>query len=237
MKFLLAAVLLLLTACAPLRDPWGLAVSRGLPGEALPPPDSLQADVGITPRASGLIPFSTRLYAKPNHAYRIDAFGFPPLIAASYLWTEGRWMWIRHDKKQVGEGTGNQLELEDSPLRLPDVHAVLGFLWGRALPGFLERDTLLAPGPAGEIRWIHQGETWEAHMDAATGLCREVRSAGLSIKYGLHERRGGRVIPGEAEIFADGVSIMVLRLRDLNESPKWRKNPFVLVPPPGYERP
>ena len=242
---ILAAMLLI--ACAPLKDPWGLAISRGLSGHSdphggdsiAPPaaPDSLQADVGITPRESGLFPFTTRVYAKPNHAYRIDAFGFPSLIAASYLWIDGRWIWVRHDKKQVMEGVGNEFEIEDSPLRLPDVHAVLGFLWGRPLPGFTERDSLLAPGPAGEVRWVYRGEIWEALIDPKTGLCREVRSASLSIKYGLYERRGGKVLPGQAEIFIEGTSVMVLRLRELNEAPSWRKNPFLLSPPAGYQPP
>ncbi len=239
---------MLLVACAPLKDPWGLAVRRGLTapsspygGETafLPPraPDSLQADVGISPREPGMLPFSARLYAKPNHAYRIDAFGFPSLIAASYLWIDGRWIWIRHDKKQVMQGVGNEFEMEDSPIRLPDVHAALGFLWGRALPGFTERDGLLAPGPAGEVRWVYRGETWEALIDPATGLTREVRSASLSMKYSHYERRGGRIVPGQAEIFMEGVSVMVLRLRELDQAPSWRKNPFLLSAPAGYSKP
>ena len=146
-------------------------------------------------------------------------------------------MWVRHDSKEVWEGTGNQIELEGSPLQLPDVHAVLGFLWGRPLPGFQGRDTLLAPGPAGEIRWVYHGEVWEANLDAITGLCREVRSESLAIKYGRYERRGGRLIPGEAEIFVDGASVLMMRVRELNDAPVWRKNPFLLVPPAGYERP
>ena len=225
-----------LVACAPvLKDPWGIAVSQGRDAEALSPPDSLQADVGVTPRERGLMPFSVRVYAKPRQAYRIDAFGFPSLIAASYLWIGGRWTWVLHDKRQVWEGVGNQVELEDSPLRLPDVHAVLGFLWGQPLPGFLQRDSLLAPGPAGEIRWSYQGEVWEARIDAATGLCREVRSPSVTLRYGLYERRGARVTPGEVEIFMDGASVLALRLRGLNEAPKWKKSPFQLLPPAVYE--
>ena len=240
---------LLLTACAPLKDPWGLAVSRGLTGDALQqppaPPDSLQADLGITPREPGLVPFTARLYAKPRRAYRMDAFGFPSLLAASYLWKEGRWMWVRHDSRQVWEGSGNQLELEGSPLQLPDVHAVLGFLWGRPLPGFIERDSLLAPGPAGEIRWSYHGEVWQARIDKASGLCREVHSASLSMKYAKYgryggrkgERHGKRVLPGEVEILVNGASVMVLSVRELKDDPFWKKNPFALLPPAGYEHP
>jgi hypothetical protein len=240
MRRLLVAALLL-TACAPLKDPWGLAVRRGITidGEVQPPnlPDSLQADLAITPREPGLVPFSVRLYARPNRAYRIDAFGFPSVIAASYLWLDGRWMWIRHDNKQVWEGVGNEFQVEDSPLRLPDVHAVLGFLWGRSLPGFIEKDSLLAPGPAGEVRWMYHGALWEARMDPATGLCREVRSASLRMTYRSHERRSGRVVPLETEVFIDGASVMVMRIRELKDAPVWRRNPFMLAAPAGYARP
>jgi hypothetical protein len=233
----LGGAVLFLFACAPLRDPWGLAVHRGLPNAQAPAePDSLQADVAVTPREAGLIPFSVRAYARPGRAYRIDVIGFPSWIVASYLWVDGRWTWVLHDKKQVRAGEGNQFELEDSPVRLPNVHAALGFLWGRMLPGFAQRDTLLAQGPEGETRWIHEGETWEARFDPSTGLCREVRSESLTLRYGSYRRQGTRVLPGEAEILVNGVSLLFLQVRDRTEAPKWKKNPFLLVPPASYER-
>lgn len=237
MRVALAGAALCLLACAPLKDPWGLAVRRGLTSVQAPAePDSLQADLAVTPREAGLVPFSVRAYAKPGRAYRIDVIGFPSWIVASYLWVDGRWTWVSHDKKQVRTGEGNQFELEDSPVRLPNVHAALGFLWGRMLPGFAERDTLLAPGPEGEIRWIHEGETWEARLDPATGLCREARSESLTLRYGAYRRQGGRILPAEAEILVDGASLLFLQVRDRTQAPKWKKNPFLLVPPSSYER-
>jgi hypothetical protein len=237
---MIAAAAFLGVSCAPLKDPWGLAVLEGRVPDAVAAPDSLQADLGIHPQEAGMLPFSARLYARPRHVYRLDAFGFPTAVVASYVWNEGRWMLVRHDKRQVWEGEGTQLRIEDLPLRLPDVHAVLGFLWGEPLPGFAARDSLSysgVPAPEGVVRWNFQGEAWEARFDPRTGLCREARSASLTLRYARYQRMGARVLPGAVEVLVDGVPIMNLRLRGLDEAPKWKKNPFALSPPAAYERP
>jgi hypothetical protein len=228
---------MLLVGCATGRDPWGLALRRGeAPGALSSVPDSLQADLAVTAREPGTPPFSVRIYAKPMVAYRLDVIGFPAVIAASYLWKDGRWMWIRHDRKQVREGVGDPLEIEGTSLRLPDVHAVLGFLWGRPLPGLIGSDSLLARGPQGEVRWRHRGEIWSAKLDKTTGLCREAGSPSLSIRYGNYRNHGGRWIPTETEVFLEGESVLLLHVREWKESPVWRKNPFTLTPPASYPR-
>jgi hypothetical protein len=243
-----ASVPLALVSCAPtIKDPWGLSLSRGETPARLQRPDSLQADLGITPRTPGAMPFSVRFYADLGdsgrfHAdsarrYRIDVFGFPSLIAASWLWKENAWILVRHDQRSIRRGTGAVLAQADMPLNLPDVHAVLGFLWGAPLPGFSGEDSLTLSQTGGVVRWTYRGEPWEARFDTTTGLCREVSSPSIILRYRQHRLRGGFVVPDEAEIFLDGKSLLTLRVREWAASPPWKKNPFELAVPMGYSTP
>jgi hypothetical protein len=229
-----------LSGCAAPRDPWGLEVSRGREPAPLSVPDSLQAELAVSPGEPGSLPFTARLYARPGKsgaparparpAYRLDAFGFSAAALASYRWRDGAWLLVRHDEKRFWEGRGNGLEVEGASLSLPDVHAVLGFLWGDLLPGFpggaFTADTL--------VRWTHQGEPWEAAFDPETGVCREARSPSLRIRYAMYKMRDGRALPEQAEIFVDGKPAAVLRLRGLVRNPDWKKDPFQLNIPPAY---
>jgi hypothetical protein len=211
-----------------------LSVSQGEVLVPRPVPQTIQADLSVLPRARGAVPFSARLYAEPLHSYRVDVFGFPSLLAASWLWQNDQWLLVRHDKREARTGSGATLAEEGLPLRLPNVHDALGFLWGAPLPGYPGRDSAMADG-GGVVRWTHEGEAWEARFDPVTGLCREARSPGLRLRYALHGPHGGMIIPGEAEIFSGGESLLLLRVRDWVASPPWKKDPFVLPVPEGYE--
>jgi hypothetical protein len=229
-----------LSGCAAPRDPWGLDVIRGRAPAPISPPDSLQAEIAVSPGEPGSPPFTARLYARPEKhgapvpparpAYRLDAFGFSAAPVASYRWRDGAWLLVRHDEKRFWEGRGNGLEVEGASLSLPDVHAVLGFVWGNLLPGFpgeaFAADTL--------VRWRYQGEPWEAAFDPVTGVCREARSPSLRIRYAIYKLRDGRALPEQAEIFVGGELAAVLRLRSLVRNPAWKKEPFQLNIPPAY---
>lgn len=235
----LLAALLLAACAAPVRDPWGLAVVRGQMPSKPPVPASLQADLGLQPQARGALPFSTRLYAEPGVRYRLDVFGFPSLLAASWLWQDETWLLVRHDKRQVLSGSGPLRAQADLPLELPDPHAALGFLWGNPLPGFPDSGAV-PPGftadSTGLVRWVYKDEPWEARIDPATGLCREVRSPRLTLRYAFHRKHAGLVVAEQAEIFSGGESLLVLKVRDWVASPPWKKDPFIMKVPEGYER-
>jgi hypothetical protein len=229
-------VSLWLAGCAPpLKDPWGLSVLRGEAPSPQPIPATFQADLGVQPRAPGSFPFSTRLYAEPSRRYRLDVQGFPSLIAASWLWDEGQWVLVRHDKREVRKGSGAGLEQDGVPLRLPDVHAVLGFLWGAPLPGFPGRDSAAGARRDGSVRWTHAGEPWEARFDPVTGVCREARSPSLALRYASHRAHGKLAVPEEVEVFVGGESVLVLSVREWIVSPQWKKDPFSLSIPDSYE--
>jgi hypothetical protein len=47
--------------------------------------------------------------------------------------------------------------------------------------------------------------------------------------------RNGFVVADEAEVFVGGESRLVLNVRDWVASPPWKKSPFDLVVPVGYQ--
>lgn len=242
----LAPALLLAACAAPIRDPWGMAVARG-DSPPLRAPAAFQADLGVLPRARGALPFSARLYGEvraaavprgdssgpPARRYRLDLFGFPSAIAASWLWSDGRWLLVRHDRREAISGEGPALDMEDPPVRIPDVPAVLGVLAGELLPGYPGAGATVAPD-SGIVRWRVGNEDWEARIDPATGLCLEVKSPALALRYARPRLHGGIVIPEKIDILAGGDTLLSLTLRDWKASPTWKKDPFDLVAPPGY---
>ena len=111
----LCACGLLLMACAPTRDPYGLALRQNPEQVPSAVPDSLRADLGITPRKKGAPSFGARFYARPHQQYRMDALGLTS-IAASFLWDRGQWALVLHDKREVWTGKGDTLDVKDMPV-------------------------------------------------------------------------------------------------------------------------
>jgi hypothetical protein len=229
---LLAGLFGCLIGCAPsIRDPFGQALRRGrVPSSA--PPESLTIDLGISPLQKGATPFSARLYARPYRQYRLDAFGWVS-TAASYFWADGRLTLLLPEKREAWQGSGDRLEVEGLPLRLPGMQTLLGFLWSQPLPGFSGRDADSLSWSGDTLRWAVRGEPWQALFDDR-GLCLEVRSPALLIRYRKHRRFGTRVIPGEAEVFADGEPLVAIKVDRIDEHPAWKKDPFELRIPKGY---
>lgn len=237
------SVALLVAGCAaPLRDPWGLAVSGGRAPASVPLPRAVQADLGVTAHEQGALTLSARLYAEPLERYRLDIFGLFTPVAASWAWggagREGTWTLVRHDTREVVTGTGVSFVPPVSggtPPAVPDVHALLGFLWGRPLPGFPGEEGVLVAADSGRVSWVHAGVPWRARFDPATGLCLEAWSPDMTLKYERHARHDGRVIPGRLQVWVSGARVLTLDVRGRTEAPVWSKDPFLLVVPRGYD--
>lgn len=255
--------LLFLSACAPpLKDPWGLAVLRGEAVAEEPLPRTLQADLTVVAHnaesRAPTIPLSSRLYAEPGHRYRLDIFGLFTPVAASWAWEADAWRLVRHDTREVITGAGTSfipLAASGRPLVIPDVHAVLGFLWGQPLPGFTAPVDAPPGSGAGEgtgdeegnagkegqdeepgvVTWTQGGKPWRARFDPATGLCFEASSPDMTLRYGRYERQGARAVPREIEVWIEGARVLTLSVRARRENPAWARDPFVLTIPPGYD--
>ena len=233
LSFLLLTVFLI--SCAPpIRDPFGTALRQGRVPSSVAP-ESLSADLGITPRQKGLSPFAARLYARPYHQYRVDAMGLVSTVA-SYVWAGDHWTLLLNEKREVWTGAGDTLDVEGLPLRLPGVNAVLGFLWGDPLPGFRNRDADTLAWSGDTLQWKVHGTRWQAIFDPVSGACLEARSSELALRYSGQRRYGSHVLPGEVEVFADGKSLLLMDINKVEEHPGWKKNPFELSVPASYER-
>ncbi len=232
---LFTALPFLFSCAATVRDPFGLALRQG----AVPvfaPPESLRVDLDLVPRQKGAPPFSARLYAQPNHRYRLDAFGFSFSVAASYLLAENHWTLLLNEKREAWEGEGHSLNLAAAGLHVPDMNAMLGFLWGNPLPGFQNRDDTALIWIGDTLHWSSGGIGWQALFDSRTGTCLEAHSSSIAFKYGHYRRFENRVTPGEVEVFTNGKPLLLLRVRAIDDHPVWKRDPFVLTIPEGYSR-
>src|SRR5690606_26883875 len=100
--------------------------------------------------------------AEPGHRYRLDIFGLFTPVVASWAWQADGWRLVRHDTRTVITGTGTSfisLAASGRPLVIPDVHAMLGFLWGQPLPGFTSALVDTSPG-RGVVAWTQGGTPW-----------------------------------------------------------------------------
>ena len=243
-KAWLALCTAFLVACAPTKDPFGMALREGRV-TSLDVPESLSVDLSILPSRKGSTPFSARLYVRPHRQYRLDAIGFSS-IAASYLWTGstgspqagGHWILLLNEKRESWEGEGDSLNLESAALRIPDVHVVLGFLWGETLPGFHNRDDSVLAWSGDTLRWSSHGIHWVARFDASTGNCLQVSTSdgSLEFKYAKHQRFDASVLPGEVEVFVNGESMLLLHINRVETHPAWKRDPFALTVPASYKR-
>jgi hypothetical protein len=235
-NFLISIVILSVISCAPtLRDPFGLALHQG---QVLTStlPESLTVDLGVSLDRKGMPPFSARLYARPNHQYRLDAFGFSSQTEASYFWSEGHWTLLMNERREVWEGLGDTLDLEEMGLRLPSVNIIFGFLWGEPLPGFRSRDSGDQVWSDDTLHWKFHGTPWEARFDTIRGICLEARSPSLTLQYRRYRHYGNRILPEEVEVFTVGEPALSLRINRVEDLPGWKKDPFSFRIPTGYKR-
>lgn len=235
-KVWLALCATFLIACAPTKDPFGMVLREGrVP--SLVVPESLSVDLSILPSRKGSTPFSARLYARPHQQYRLDAIGFTSVVA-SYLWSGGHWTLLLNEKRESWEGEGDSLSLESAGLHIPDVHAVLGFLWGEVLPGFHNRNDGLLAWSGDTLRWSSHGTHWAARFDSSTGNCLQVSTSdgSLAFEYTKHQRFGAQVLPGEVEVFVNGESTLLLHINRVEAHPAWKRDPFALTVPASYKR-
>jgi hypothetical protein len=175
------------------------------------------------------------LYAKPYQQYRLDAYGFSSEVAASYLWSKGRWHLLLNDRREVWEGQGDSLNVQEMGLRLPNVNALFGFLWGDPLPGFRHRDAGSMAWSGDTLRWKFQGTPWEARFDSIRGVCLEASSSSLTLRYRRYRYYGSHILPREVEASEPGQPALLLKVDEIEELPLWKKDPFAMKTPEGYE--
>lgn len=133
---------LLLSGCAPkARFPAGQAILRGETPAGPPLPDSLRAGLELTGFQGGRkTSVSAALSAVPWKRYKLDLYGLPGMVAASFLWTDTGWTLVLYERDGYLQGYGDAVDLPGLGIGSAPVHDLFACLWGDFFPG---------DGPAG----------------------------------------------------------------------------------------
>lgn len=260
---MLAAVLLAGCAVAP-RYPAGQAILKGETPVFPPSPDSLRTELELTAFGDGRkSSVSAAFSAKPWASYKLDLFGLPGMVAGSFLWTGGKWTLVLFDREEAVEGAGEHVEIGNLGLREIPVHDVFSFLWGDFFPGDLPRESQgdssradsagggpqgapegLTPMGGNAFSYPARGMRWRVTLDPGTGLVREAvrEDSVFRIEYDDYKRGGsgakdkGRPVPRKVRLSRFREQVLEIKVKTLEDDPKWRRNPFFIKIPKGFRR-
>lgn len=128
---------LLLLGCAPKPHfPAGEALLRGETPPASPVPDSLRAELELTGFQGGRkSTVSAALSAIPWRRYKMDVYGLPGMVEASFLWTDTGWALVLYEREGYLQGYGDTVELPGLGVGGVPVHDLFACLWGDFFPG------------------------------------------------------------------------------------------------------
>ncbi len=236
LRFLVLISLGLFLACATLKDPYGLGIRQREPSLAIP--ESLRVEMEIIPHEPRMPPLSARLYIRTwpeSRAYRMDLYSFPLFLVASWLWEPQGSLLLLHDRREFLRGKGDSLNLGWDVSPKPDIHALLGFLWGRPLPYWRDAEANSTLWKGDTVYWEAHGKSWQAQFDPHTGACHFVASPGLRLEYGKLMRVGNRVLAQSVEVIVEGKPMLSMRIKKIEDKPSWKKSPFSLNVPKDYK--
>lgn len=137
-KALISAALAgLCLSCAPKAHfPVGEALLRGETPPAPPTPDSLRAELELTGFQGGRkSTVSAALSAMPWRRYKLDVYGLPGMVEASFLWTDTGWALVLYEREGYLQGYGDTVELPGLGVGGVPVHDLFACLWGDFFPG------------------------------------------------------------------------------------------------------
>ena len=135
--------------------PAGEALLRGEVPVAERAPDSLRAEVELTGyKGRNRTTVSAGLSALPLRKYKLDVYGLPGMVEASFLWTDTGWTLVVYGREGYLQGYGDTVDLPALGLEKAPVHDLFACLWGDFFPGDGARragpeGVPAAPGPAG----------------------------------------------------------------------------------------
>lgn len=126
-----------LIGCAPkARYAAGEALLRGEAPPAASAPDSLRASLELTAfQGARKLTVSAALSAKPLSRYKLEVYGLPGMLEASFLWTDTGWTLVVYGREGYLEGYGDTVDLPGLGIRGAPVHDLFACLWGDFFPG------------------------------------------------------------------------------------------------------
>lgn len=241
----LMALVLLLAGCAPkARYAAGEALLRGKAPAAVAEPESLRAKLELTAFERGRKSSASAAFsAKPRSRYKLDVYGLPGMVEASFLWADTGWALVLHGREGYLLGYGDTVALPGLGIGAAPVHDLFGFLWGDFFPGGGEGDAAGRVVPAewatvdkGRVRYRAGGHDWIVDLDPATGVVREAARSDSAFRV-VHEKyrvRAGRPVPGRTRVFAGERPLLEIVVEDLEDRPAWSRDPFRLKIPKGF---
>ncbi len=101
-----------------------------------PIPDSVRAELELTAfhqkqKSSVTAAFSSI----PRSDYKLDIFGLPGMVAASFLWQKNLWSMVLYDDQTFAQDSGEHVEFGNLGIHEMSIHDLFAFLWGDFFPG------------------------------------------------------------------------------------------------------
>lgn len=110
-----------------------------LEGEAPPEmkvPDSLRASLELTGyQGRRKTTVATTFSSLPGRKYRMDVYGFPGMVEATFHWADTGWTLIVYGREGYLRGYGDTVDLPGLGVGKVPVHDLFAFLWGDFFPG------------------------------------------------------------------------------------------------------
>ncbi len=242
-----ALLSLLLMGCAVKpRFSVGEALLRGETPPLLQRADSVRADLELTAYGGGKKSSVSAVFScRPRSRYKLDLFGLPGMVAASFLWVENSWTLVMFDRETFAADTGEHVEFGNLGIREVSVHDVFAFLWGDFFPGYsggsgdgrgLTGDFQLKVG--GLVSYTARGQRWTASLEKKTGLVVEVvrEDSAFRIEYGDYKVMRGRPVPRRTRLYSRAGLLLEIRVKDVEDNPHWRRDPFYVKVPVGFQK-
>lgn len=247
----LGAAALLLSGCAVKpRYPAGEALLKGETVKLPPRPDSLRAELELTAFAGGRkSSVSAAFSGLPRTKYKLDLFGLPGMVAASFLWQQGQrqepehWTLVMFDRESFVEGEGEHVEFGNLGIREVSVHDIFSFLWGDFFPGYSAGVGGALPGDFqgggdGTLHYSARGQRWTALLESGTGLVRGAvrEDSAFRMEFSEYKVMKGRPVPRKARLFSRSGLVLEILVKSLEDNPHWRRDPFFVKVPKGFQK-
>jgi hypothetical protein len=226
------------------RFPVGTALLKG-ETLALPQrPDSVRAELELTVYGGGRKSSVSAAFSfLPRTKYKLDLYGLPGMVAASFLWLPERWTLVLFDKDAFAEDTGEHVEFGNLGIQEVSVHDVFAFIWGDFFPGFSDRgggmlpSEFVASGPS-DLKYTARGQHWKAQVEVGTGLVRGVvrEDSAFRMEYLDYKVMASRPVPSKARLFNRTGLLLEIRVKNIEDNPHWRRNPFFIKVPKGFQK-
>lgn len=235
----------------------GEALLKGETPTLPSPPDSLRAELELTAfsggdaggEAGGEVNGEKRqkssvtaaLSAKPRVAYKLDIYGFPGTVAASFLWQNNAWTLVIYDRENFVKGEGEHVEFGNLGIHEVSIHNIFAFLWGDFFPGIASQNNLTLPITfkrvnANQLEYTTQGQSWKATLEPRTGLVHEVvrEDSAFRIHYVEYKILSGRTVPSKVEIYSRSGLLLEIKVKSLQDRPHWSRDPFFIKVPKSF---